>query len=305
MQAFLRDRVRPPCPVRESIMRTLILLLRETVSSFVAHGASRLAAALSYYAIFSLAPLSIIVLGISGAVLGDVQAREQLLGGVLEQVGPEVANLVENLIDSTIASPLRGTATIIGSAILLFAATGFFTQLQVALNVVWSVRETRWSGVRQYLFMRVLSLGMVLLLSLLLLITVALQAGLALLNRQLSELLPENLFIVAAGNQLLTLLLFVLVFGTLFRLLTHARVDWREVLVGSLVTAVLFRTGLILIALYLRIAGISSAFGAAGSLVVLLLWIYYSMQIMLFGAEFTRAYGAWLQQKQAGREREG
>jgi membrane protein len=285
-------------------MRTLILLLRETVSSFVAHGASRLAAALSYYAIFSLAPLSIIVLGISGAVLGDVQAREQLLGGVLEQVGPEVANLVENLIDSTIASPLRGTATIIGSAILLFAATGFFTQLQVALNVVWSVRETRWSGVRQYLFMRVLSLGMVLLLSLLLLITVALQAGLALLNRQLSELLPENLFIVAAGNQLLTLLLFVLVFGTLFRLLTHARVDWREVLVGSLVTAVLFRTGLILIALYLRIAGISSAFGAAGSLVVLLLWIYYSMQIMLFGAEFTRAYGAWLQQKQAGRERE-
>jgi membrane protein len=285
-------------------MRTLILLLRETVSSFVAHGASRLAAALSYYAIFSLAPLSIIVLGISGAVLGDVQAREQLLGGVLEQVGPEVANLVENLIDSTIASPLRGTATIIGSAILLFAATGFFTQLQVALNVVWSVRETRWSGVRQYLFMRVLSLGMVLLLSLLLLITVALQAGLALLNRQLSELLPENLFIVAAGNQLLTLLLFVLVFGTLFRLLTHARVDWREVLVGSLVTAVLFRTGLVLIALYLRIAGISSAFGAAGSLVVLLLWIYYSMQIMLFGAEFTRAYGAWLQQKQAGRERE-
>jgi membrane protein len=286
-------------------MRTLILLLRETGSSFVAHGASRLAAALSYYAIFSLAPLSIIVLGISGAVLGDVQAREQLLGGVLEQVGPEVANLVENLIDSTIASPLRGTATIIGSAILLFAATGFFTQLQVALNVVWSVRETRWSGVRQYPFMRVLSLGMVLLLSLLLLITVALQAGLALLNRQLSELLPENLFIVAAGNQLLTLLLFVLVFGTLFRLLTHARVDWREVLVGSLVTAVLFRTGLILIALYLRIAGISSAFGAAGSLVVLLLWIYYSMQIMLFGAEFTRAYGAWLQQKQAGREREG
>jgi membrane protein len=283
-------------------IKTLLLLVRQTVESFAVHNAPRLAAALSYYAIFSLAPLVIIALGVAGIVLGDEQARAQLLNGVLVQTGPDMANLVDSLVNSTAANPARGTATLVGSAILLVAATGFFTQLQGALNLIWEVRETRWRGIVHVLFMRFLSLGMVLLLGLLLLVTVALQAGLALLNSELSVVFPDNQFMVWAGNQLLTLLVFTLAFGTVIKLLTHTRIHWPELLVGSLVTAVLFKIGLLLIALYLRIGDVRSAFGAAGSVVALLLWIYYSMQIFLFGAEFTRAYGAWLRQRSARHE---
>jgi membrane protein len=272
------------------------------IGSFAAHNGARLAAALSYYALFSLAPLVIIVLGVAGSVLGDERVRRQFIGAVQAQTGSDIASLIESIIDSTTASPIRGTATIIGTALLLFAATGFFTQLQGAFNVVWSVTETRWRGIRQHVFMRVVSLGMVLLLGLLLLVAVVLQTGVTLLANELGRLLPENQLLVTAGNQLLALVISVLVFGAFFRLLTHVRIGWHEVLVGSLVTSLLLRAGLFFIGVYLRIVDFRTAFGAAGSLVVLLLWIFYSMQIVLIGAEFTRAYGAWLQRrkKQAG-----
>lgn len=271
----------------------VLQLIKAAAASFVTHNASRLAAALSFYALFSLTPLVIIILGIAGLVLGGNEARVQLLEAVQLQVGADITSLLEGLIDSTLSSPLRGTATLIGTVILFFAATGFFTQLQSALNEIWQFPETRWRGVRQHLFMRVVSLGMILVLGVLLLVSVALQAGLGVLIRMLLELLPNLSFLLGATNQLLTVLIFTLTFVAFFRVLTYARVNWRDVFVGSLVTAVLFRVGLALIGLYLRLGGFRTAFGAVGSIMLLLLWIYYSLQIVLFGAAFTKAYGAW------------
>lgn len=271
----------------------LVQLFKAATSGFVTHNAPRLAAALSFYALFSLTPLVIIILGIAGLVLGNDEARTQLLDAVQLQVGSDITSLLEGLIDSTLSSPLRGTATLIGTFILFFAATGFFTQLQSALHEIWEFPETRGNGVRQHLFMRVVSLGMILVLGVLLLISVALQASLGLLIKMLLRLLPNLSFLLGAANQLLTVLIFTLAFVAFFRVLTYARVNWRDVFVGSLVTALLFRVGLALIGLYLRLGGFRSAFGAVGSIMLLLLWIYYSLQIVLFGAAFTKAYGAW------------
>lgn len=278
----------------------MLQLLKAASGTFVAHNAPRLAAALSFYALFSLTPLVIIVLGIAGLVLGSDEARVQLLDAVQLEVGEDITSLLEGLIDSTISSPLRGTATLIGTVILFFAATGFFTQLQSALHEIWQFPGTRWRGVRQHLFMRVVSLGMILLLGVLLLVSVALQAAVSLLFKKLFQLLPGLSFLLGAANQLLSVLVFTLAFVAFFRVLTYARVNWREVFVGSFVTAVLFRIGLALIGLYLRLGGFRSAFGAVGSIMLLLLWIYYSLQIVLFGAAFTKAYGAWRSERKSG-----
>lgn len=272
-------------------MREAFELVRSAIREFMADRAPRLAAALAYYAVFAIAPLLIILLAVVGAVFDRGSAREQLLGVVREQVGTDTARLIDNLIDNTARSGSSTIASLVGVVLLLVAATGFFGQLQSALNTVWKVRADRkGGGLRRMILTRFTSLGMVLLLGLLLIVSLVAQAALEIVVGNLGDVLPGGQVWWRLGNLVLTLGLFTVVFAAVFKFLPDVELAWRDVWVGALVTALLFKIGEYLIGLYLGTSGINSTYGAAGSLVVLLLWIYYSMQIMLFGAEFTQVY---------------
>lgn len=264
-------------------------LLKSSVRLFTAGHAGRLAAALSYYAIFSVAPLLVILLGLTGAFLGPGEARDQVLGYLQQQAGSEIAGLIQGLIDSTVAGSYQ-SATVIGTVVLLFAATGFFTQLQGALNVIWNVKETRFSGLAQQAFMRLRSLGIMLVLAVIVLLAVAAQTALVALSRVLRERLPQVDLWLLLGSQLLAVLVFALAFAAIMKVLTHRRVRWSALFAGALLTSVLFRIGQVFIGLYLSTSAVGSAFGAAGSVVVLLLFVNFTMQIFLFGAAFTKAW---------------
>lgn len=264
-------------------------LLKTSFRHFTAGHAGRLAAALSYYAIFSVAPLLVILLGLTGAFLGAGEARDQVLGYVQQQTGSEIAGLIQGLIDSTVAGSYQ-FATVIGTVILLFAATGFFTQLQGALNVIWNVRETRFKGLAQHAFMRLRALGIMLVLAVIVLLAVAMQAVSAALGRALREQWPQVDLWLLLGSQLVAVIVLALAFAAIMKVLTHSRVRWSALFAGALLTALLFRIGQVFIGLYLSTSAVGSAFGAAGSVVVLLLFVNFSMQIFLFGAAFTRAW---------------
>ncbi len=269
-------------------------LLKTSFRIFTAGHAGRLAAALSYYAIFSVAPLLVILLGLTGAFLGAGEARDQVLGYIQQQAGSEIAGLIQGLIDSTVAGSYQ-SATVIGTVILLFAATGFFTQLQGALHVIWDIQQTRFSGLAQHAFMRLRALGIMLVLAVIVLLAVAAQAVLNLLSRALREQLQQVDVWLMLGDQLLAVAVLALAFAAIMKVLTHHRVRWSALFAGALLTALLFRIGQVFIGLYLSTSAVGSAFGAAGSVVVLLLFLNFTMQIFLFGAAFTRAWQDALQ----------
>src|SRR5690625_1500741 len=208
---------------------------------------------------------------------------------VTDQLGPQVATFLSSLIESTVEGQNQA-ATFIGVGLLLFASTNLFTAMQGALNTIWGVEEPRYTGLLQQLFMRALSLLIMLALAVIAIVALSAQTVLNAVADRLSENLGGFEFLVSFGTQLLTLMVMTLVFVAVHKILIHRRVGWKPVAVGALLTALLFRIGQELILLYLRTSAVSSAFGAAGTLVALLLFIYYAMQIFLLGAAFTRQY---------------
>lgn len=270
-------------------MRTAWQLIGETVRAYAADNGPRLAAALSYYTIFSLAPLLIILLGFLGIFFGQAAARSELHTFLNEQAGEQIASFIEGLISST-AQGSNQTATIIGFGILIVASTNLFTAMQGALNTIWRVTEPRYGGFMQLLFMRLLSLLIMVALAAIALVALTAQTVMGWMADRLAEQFSGIGWLIKSGEQLLALAVITIAFIAVHKILVHRRVGWRAVLVGALLTAILFRVGEQLILLYLRMSTVSSAFGAAGSLVALLLFIYYSMQIFLLGASFTRVY---------------
>ncbi|HEX7004171.1 MAG TPA: YihY/virulence factor BrkB family protein [Trueperaceae bacterium] len=263
-------------------------VLKQTVKEFGEDQAPRLAAALAYYTIFSIAPLLVIVLAIVGFVYGSEEARSQLMSQLQARIGPDAANLIGTMVERTSQQGGGILATVIGIVTLLIGATTVFAQLQGALNKIWDVAADRSRGIRKLLLVRLEGLGMVLALGFVLLVSFALQAALNVILSSFSGLLPGGNVVWFIVNQLLMLAVFTVVFGAIFMVLPDVELHWRNVLRGAIITAVLFKIGEFLIGFYLGFSGVKSTYGAAGSLVVLLLWIYYSSQILLFGAEFTQ-----------------
>jgi len=279
-------------------VRTAWELLKDTVRAYSDSAGTRLAAALSYYTIFSLAPLLIILLGVTGIFFGQAETRTEFMAVVTDQLGPQVATFLSSLIESTVEGQNQA-ATFIGVGLLLFASTNLFTAMQGALNTIWGVEEPRYTGLLQQLFMRALSLLIMLALAVIAIVALSAQTVLNAVADRLSENLGGFEFLVSFGTQLLTLMVMTLVFVAVHKILIHRRVGWKPVAVGALLTALLFRIGQELILLYLRTSAVSSAFGAAGTLVALLLFIYYAMQIFLLGAAFTRQYAERLEEPAA------
>lgn len=270
-------------------LKDLGSLLQTTARQWQQDGASQLAASLSYYMVFSLAPLLVVVIALAGFVFGREAAQGQIVEEIDGMVGRQAAQTVQTMIASVNDTGKGIVATVIGLATLLLGATGVFGQLQSALNHVWGIRDER-SGVKGIVLHRFLSFTMVLGVAFLLLVSLALSAGISALGHLAAGLLPEVHLLLHVANVVVSLGIITLLFGAMFKILPDAEIAWGDVWIGAAVTALLFTIGKLLIGLYLGRSGVASAYGAAGSLVVILLWVYYSAQILLFGAEFTEVY---------------
>ncbi len=252
--------------------------------------ASRLAAALSYYTIFSLPPLLVISLAIVGRFYDRQAAQEQLLdqaAGILGQTGSEaIGQILENASDPTLSS----IAAIISVIMLIFGASGVFTQLQDALNTIWEVQPKPSRGILGTIKDRFFSFTMVLSVAFLLLVSLLLSTFLSGISQFLAGLAPEAVLLARILNFVISFGGIALLFALIFKVIPDVKITWHDVWLGAAVTAVLFTIGKWAIGFYLGQSATASTYGAAGSLIVLLLWVYYSTQILFLGAEFTQVY---------------
>ncbi len=283
-------------PVSFSQLKTV---LSTTVSEIGDDDVPSMAAAIAYYTVFSLPPLLAIIVALAGAILGAEQVTELLTEQVGSAIGPDAATQVGTMIESAGAQGQSLWSKVFGVLALLFGATGAFGQLQKALNRAWEVEGANEGGaIKTLIFKRVLSFGMVLTIAFLLLVSLAVTAVLGVLGSAASSVAGDG--IVGAGMQVVnfavSLGVVAALFAVLFKYLPDAVISWRDVAVGSFVTALLFTIGKSAIGLYLANSNPGSAFGAAGSLALILIWVYYSALIVLVGAEFTQAWAQELGQ---------
>jgi membrane protein len=271
-------------------LKDFLELLKATFTAWSEDRVSRLAAALAYYAIFSLAPLLIIVIGVAGLVFNQADVREQIIAQTQDLFGKSGAQLIDSMLSNAFGAGSGWIATGIGIAILVFAATGLVVQLQGALNTIWGVDSIAKEGIINLLKDRLISLAMILGIGFLLLISLILGAVLSTLNDYFANFIPNWVNLLQFANLLLSFVTITVLFAMIYKILPDVQITWRDVWIGAVVTALLFTIGKTLIGLYLSIASVGSAYGVAGSLVVILLWIYYSAQIVLLGAEFTQVY---------------
>jgi membrane protein len=250
----------------------------------------RLGASLAYYTLFALSPVLLVATAIAGLVFGPEAVRGEIVGQIQGLVGHQGAQAVQAMLESAARPSASIPATIIGLVTLFLGATGAFLELQTALNAIWRVKPRPGASVRDFVVQRLISFGLVVGVGFLLLVSLLVSAGLAGLSRYLGQLLPTLTALWEAANVLVSLFVITLLFAMVYKILPDVRLRWRDVWVGALVTAGFFSVGKQLIGLYLGTSSVGSSYGAAGSVVVLLIWVYYSAQVVLLGAEFTRFY---------------
>lgn len=265
-------------------------MLRDAGSCWVEHKAPQLGAALAFYSVLSVAPLVMIAVAVAALVFGEEVAREQLLNQVNDLMGSEGAAAIREMLSHARQTQEGTAATVLGVMTLFAGAAGVFGQLQDAMNTIWEVPPKTAGSIWSMLRSRFLSFTMVLGVGFLLLVSLLLSAMIAAAGSYVSGRIPALEPLWQAADGVVTLMIVTLLFAMIFKFLPDASVAWRDVWVGALVTAVLFTFGKMLIGLYLGKTGLSSAYGTAGSLVVLVVWIYYSAQILFFGAELTQVY---------------
>ena len=277
----------------DRIMRraSIMQLVKQTVNAWLDDYAPSMGAALSYYTLFSLGPLLLLVIGIAGVAFGAEAARGEVFGQLQGLIGSEGALAIQELLKSAHGNTEGVIATVAGVVTLLIGATSVFGELQSDLDRVWRAPiHARPAGLRGLLKTRLLSFGLVISLGFLLLVSLVVSAGLAAFGRWYGAWFPGWVITLQVVNQLVSLTFVTVLFAMMYRILPSVHVAWRDVALGAFVTAVLFTIGKFLIGLYLGTTGVSSGFGAAGSIVVLLVWVFYSAQIFLLGAEFTWLY---------------
>jgi membrane protein len=277
-------RIGPAVSLRDMPMWALV---KATALNWMAHKDARLGAALAYYSIFSLGPIMIIAIAIAGFFFGQDAVRAevgQTLRGLLGESG---AGAVETMLRGA-SSPSEGLLpTLIGLGALIFAAVGVVVQLKDAFNAVWEVEPSKQSGIWQFVRTYVLSFAAVIAVGFLLLVSLLLTAALAAIGKYYSAVVPEA--VLQPVGFLVSFAVIAVLFAMMFKWLPDTAVAWHDVWLGAVLTALLFELGKFLIGLYIGKQGLESTFGAAASLVVVLIWVYYSAQIVLMGAEFTRA----------------
>jgi membrane protein len=265
--------------------------LKTTINEWVEAEPFQLAAALSYYTLFSLAPLLLIAIGVAGFVFGREAAQNQIVETLQGMIGQDSANTVQEMIQASNEKPKTGMiSTIIGFVALLFGAGGVVGQLQTSLNKIWEVTPKPGQGMWGFIRQRFFSFAMVLSIGFLLLVSLVVTAVLSSFTGMLSSLLGDATFVAHAVDILVSFGFVTLLFALIYKYVPDVEIEWRDVWVGAALTAILFTVGKYLIGLYIGTSGVSSTFGAAGSLITILVWVYYSSLIFFLGAEFTRVY---------------
>lgn len=280
-------------------VRTLWSIAKESISAWIADFAPSMGAAIAYYTVFSIAPLIIIVIAIAGFAFGNDAASGYLYGQISALLGDDGGRAVQGMVNSAHSSGKGAMATLIGVVLLIVGATTVFAELQTDLDRIWkapaAVRsEGLWGLVRS----RVLSLGLVVSIGFLMLVSLVLSSALAALGEWWGGAFESFKWLLQMLNFGVSLIVITVMFALMYKILPRVKIGWRDVGIGAAVTALLFTLGKFLVGMYLGRAGVASSFGAAGSLAVLLVWVYYSAQIFLLGAEFTWVYAHRLGSRQ-------
>jgi len=263
-------------------------LIKETVSKWWEDNVPRLGAALAFYTMLSTAPLLVIITTVAGLAFGPDAAQGRLVEEMQDLIGEEGAQAVQTMLANAYHPTAGITASIISIVVLLVGATGVFAELQSSLNLIWKAPERKGNGILAALKDRLLSFLMILGVGFLLMVSLVVSAGLTAVSQWLGGAEPHLLW--AALDLAVSLSVFTILFAMIYRFLPDVHIPWGDVWVGAGLTAVLFTVGKFLIGLYLGTAGMGTTYGAAGSLAVFLVWVYYSSQIVFFGAEFTYVY---------------
>ena len=278
-------------PLKES-RPSWLKLVKAAASAWVADYAPSMGAALSYYSVFSMAPLLLLVISIAGLVFGEDAVRGEVFGQLQSLLGADTAKAVQAILASVSDKPAQGVlSTVIGLAVLLIGATSVFGELQDALDRIWRapVRD-RAGGLWGLVRARLLSFGMVLGIAFLLMVSLVVGAAVSALDKWWSGAFAGCELLAQGLNVLIGFVLTTVVFAMIYKIMPRVQVQWRDVWVGAVVTALLFTVGRLIIGTYIGKSGVASTFGAAGSLIVVFVWVYYSAQIFLIGAEFTWVY---------------
>jgi membrane protein len=270
--------------------RRLWRVLVDSLSSCLDQRADSKGAALAFYTLFSMTPILVLAIAVAGYVFGAEAARGEILSQVQGLAGPNGAQAIQALLAAA-QDPVSGlVATFVASILLLLGATSVFTELKGSLDELWGVSAPRQSVFRVLLRTRLLSFGLVLVLAFLLLVSLVISAALAIVERYANGLWGSSAAALATISSFISFGVIASLFAVIYKTLPEAPLSWRDVWIGAFFTAALFSLGKHLIGLYLGNSGVASSFGAAGSLIALLLWVYYSAQIFFLGAEFTRHY---------------
>jgi len=271
-------------------MRHMISLLKETASKWSAHQAPRLGASVAFYSLLSFAPLLILLVTLAGLVFDPQTTQRTLIDQARATIGDRGADTVQALLKSA-QKPTSGVlASIIAFLTLLFGASGVFIELRDALNTIWESQPKDQGGIKGLLKDRLFSFGMVLSVGFLLLIFLVISAALSFLGKYFGHIVPIPVPVLEVINFVLSLAVITALFALMFKYVPAARINWHDVMIGAVGTAVLFTIGKFVLGFYLGKASVGSAYGAAGSLVAVIVWVYYSAQIFFFGAEFTHVY---------------
>jgi membrane protein len=265
-------------------------LITDTITGWNDHDASTQSAALAFYTMFSLAPLLVVVIALFGLVFGAAAVRGEILTEFQDWMGKDAANLVQSILRTAAEPSTNRLAGVLGILVLIFGASGVFVQLQQSLNRIWGVVPKPGAALKTLLRKRMLSFAVVLGIGFLLVVSLILSTALTALGSYLERRYQLPVALLHVLNILTSFLLITLLFALIYRLLPDVKLTWRDVFLGSAVTSVLFGAGKTLIGFYLGRTGAASTYGAAGSLVMLLSWVYYSALVFLLGAEFTRVY---------------
>ena len=265
--------------------------LKTTINEWVEAEPFQLAAALSYYTLFSLAPLLLIAIGVAGFVFGREAAQNQIVETLQGMIGQDSAKAVQEMIQASSEKPKTGLlSTVVGFVALLFGAGGVVGQLQTSLNKMWEVTPRPGQGMWGFLRQRFFSFAMVLAIGFLLLVSLVVTAVLSSFTAMVGSLLGDATFVAHAIDILVSFGFVTLLFALIYKYVPDVEIQWRDVWVGAALTSILFTIGKYLIGLYIGTSGVGSTFGAAGSLITILVWVYYSSLIFFLGAEFTRVY---------------
>jgi membrane protein len=264
-------------------------LLRDTVVSFIDDDALSRGAAIAFYTVTSIAPLLLIVIAIAGLAFGRDAAQNAIISQLSGLMGEQTAQVLQSAVASAAGKSSGIMATIIGVLALMVTASGVFGEMQSALNTIWKIKQSG-TTVSRLIRARAISLGLVAALGFLLMVSLAMSAVLTAFGDQIDAVLPFGALVLSIVNFVVSLVLISVLFAAIYKILPDRHLEWRDVIVGAIGTAVLFTVGKSLIGWYIGSSAVASSYGAAGALIILLLWVYYSAEIFLLGAEFTKVY---------------